>query len=93
MDEADGPGVEGDAAVRVGARRSVLEVALDGAADVGQLAADLVVTAGEEFHLDQVIALRTLEIRVLELRFLGLAAGPLGRRADSGEGLPQQRAQ
>ena len=52
MDEADGPGVEGDATVRVGAWRSVLEVALDGAADVGQLAADLVVAACEKLHFN-----------------------------------------
>ena len=48
-------GVQAYAAVRVGAPRSVFEVALDGAADGCKLAADLVMAAGEQFHLHQKI--------------------------------------
>ena len=78
VDEADGASVERDAAVGVGARRTVLEVALDGAADVGELTTDLVVAAGEEFDFHQVVPLGALQVRVLEFRFLRLSPGALG---------------
>ncbi len=78
VDEPDGAGVERDASVGVGAGSAVLEVALDGAADVGELAADLVMTAGEEFHLDQMIAFGAFQVVVPELRLLGFAARSLG---------------
>ena len=78
MDEADGAGVEGDAAVGIGAGGAILEVALDGTADVGELAADLVVTTGEEFHFHQVVPIGALQECIFELRFLRLSPGTLG---------------
>ena len=78
VDELYPAGKEGDAAVRVGALGAVLEVSLDGAAHVGELAADLVMAAGEELHFHEVVALGALQIRVLELCLLGLSPGTLG---------------
>ena len=78
MDEPDGTGVERNAAVRVGTGRSVLEVAFDGAADVGELAADLVMAAGKQLNLDEMITLGAFQIAVFEFRFLGFAARSLG---------------
>ena len=46
MDKADFVGLEADAAIRIGAGRSVFEVSLDRAADMGELTADLVVPPG-----------------------------------------------
>ena len=51
MEKCHLAGVQAYAAVRVGALRSVFEVALDGAADGCKLAADLVMAAGEQLHL------------------------------------------
>ena len=76
MDETDGTGMEGDAAVGVGPGRTVLEIALDGAADVCELAADLVMPSGHEFHLDEMVALRAFQVHVSELRLLGFMSRP-----------------
>ncbi len=60
MDEGNLPGVQADAAVGIAAGSAVFEVAFDGAADVGELAANLMVPAGQQFHLHQVVAFRTI---------------------------------
>ena len=51
VDEGDFMGEEGDAAVGVGTACTVFQVALDGAAHGGELAAYLVVAAREEVYL------------------------------------------
>ena len=61
MEEGDAAGVEGDAAVGVGARGAVFEVALDGAADRGKLTADLMMTAGQQLDFDQVVTVRVTQ--------------------------------
>ena len=58
MQEGDFPCVQADATARVGPRRAVLEVAFDGAADAGELAADLVVPARQEFYFKEIVSLR-----------------------------------
>ena len=55
MEEGDAAGVEGDAAVGVGARSAIFEIAFDGTADGRELAADLVVTAGQQLDFDQMV--------------------------------------
>ena len=60
------PGQQAYAAVGVGALGAVLEVSLDGTAHVGQLAADLVVPAGVQFHFQKEVALGGLDEGVLE---------------------------
>ena len=59
-------GLEADAAVRIGAGRAVFQVALDGAADMGELATDLVMPAGQEPDGEQVVTFRASEIAVFE---------------------------
>ena len=71
-------GVERDAAVGVGARGSILEVALNWASHVGQLTPYLVVTAGVELYLQQMVTARRnglqpiVEDGQLGTRFLGV---------------------
>ena len=68
----DGPvGMQADAAVRVGTWCTVFEVALDGAAHVGQLAAYLVVPACEQLHFEQGVAFGTLHETVAQPGQLG----------------------
>ena len=55
--EADVAGVQADAAVGVGARRTVFEVALNGAADSGQLAAYLMMPPRVKPHFEQGVPL------------------------------------
>jgi hypothetical protein len=47
--------VQANSAVRIGTGSAVFKVALDGAAKMRKLAADLVVTACKKFYLNQVI--------------------------------------
>ena len=70
MEERDVAGVEADAAVGVGAGGAVLEVALDGAAEGGELAADLMMTAGEELDLQKVIPVSVGDVLIAEAGFL-----------------------
>ena len=70
MDKGDVAGVEADAAVGVGAGGAVLEIALDGAAEGGELAADLVVAAGEELDLKKVIPVSVGDVLIAEAGFL-----------------------
>ena len=59
-------GKQRDAAVRIGPFGAVFQVSLDGTAHVGELAADLVVTAGIELHFQKEIAFRGLDELVFE---------------------------
>ena len=77
MDEADFVGVETDAAVRIGSRRTVFEIAFDGASDAGKLAADLVVPSREEPDFQNVIPVGVADVRVDEFRAFG-AGGAFG---------------
>lgn len=56
MREGDAAGMQTDAAVRIGAFGTILQVALDRATHVCQLAADLMVASRTEVDLQQVIA-------------------------------------
>ena len=75
MCEGYAAGMEGDAAVRVRARRTVFEVALDRAAEVGELAADLVVASGEKFHLNEPVAVGLADLPIIKLGKLGILTG------------------
>ena len=68
MDKGDSSGMEGNASVRVGARRSVFKVALDRASEVRELAADLVVTTCQEFHFHQMIPVSPADLSVVQFR-------------------------
>ncbi len=59
------------AAVRVGPGGSIFEVALDWAAHGGELAADLVVTPGEEVDFQQVVALGVSYMPIAKARDFG----------------------
>ena len=65
--EGDVAGVEADAAVGVRAGGAVFEVAFDGAADGGELAADLMMAAGEELDFDQMVTVGIAEDAIAEL--------------------------
>ena len=71
VDEAYASGVEADSSVRVGTRSSVFEVALDRAAQVAELAAYLVVPAGEQFNLYKMIAVGAPKVFIVEFGELG----------------------
>ncbi len=74
MEEGDAAGVEGNSSVRVGARGAVFEVALDGAAEACELAADLVVAAGEELHFDEPVAVGFSDLLIVQFGELGILA-------------------
>ncbi len=79
MEEGDAAGVEGDAAVGVGAGGAILEVALDGAAEARELAADLVVAAGEQFYFEEPVAVGFPYLSIVELgqlRVFAESSGP-----------------
>ena len=79
MGEADGVGLEGDAAVAVGAARAILEVALYGVAYGRELGADLVLAACEQIHLQERIAVAGGDGAVFEAAQFGvLVAGARG---------------
>ena len=75
MFERDEAGVEGDGAVVVAARSAIFEVALDGASDVGQLAANLMMTACMEVDIEEVVAtVGDGNFSVFEARQLGVGS-------------------
>jgi hypothetical protein len=76
MLERDAACVEGDGAVVVAAGSTIFEVAFDGATDVGQLATNLVVTAGVEVDIEEVIAaIGDGHLAVFEACQLGVGTG------------------
>ena len=79
--ELDAAGMETDAPVGVGAWRAVFQVALDGAADGGQLTADLVVASRVEADGQQGVAVGTSDEAVVEHGLLAAAhLGGVGKR-------------
>ncbi len=66
------PGVQADAAVGIAAGSAVFQVALDGAAYLGQLASDLVVPACMQLYLQEVITIAGSNKLVVQYRFLGI---------------------
>ncbi len=78
MEEGDAAGVEGDSAVGVGAGGAVFEVTLDGAAEARELAADLVVTAGEEFDFDEPVAVCFSDLPIVQFGELGILSEGAG---------------
>lgn len=66
------PGMERDAAVGVAAWCAVLQVALDGAAYLGELAAYLVVTASMKRHLEEEVAVALCHEAIVEHRLLAV---------------------
>lgn len=84
MDEPRPTRVERDAAVGITARRTVLQVALDGQADVAELASDLMVAARKELHFEQGVTLgrgddAVVQTCLLALLLRGVAHG-IGQR-------------
>ena len=57
MDEIDGMGAEADAAIGVAALGTILEVAADGQADMGELTANLMVSPRVEIHFHECVIL------------------------------------
>ena len=57
MNELDNARVQGNAAVRIGTGGSIFQIAFDDAAQIGQLAADLVVSAGQQVDFDEEVPL------------------------------------
>ena len=72
--ETDAAGMQADAAIGVAARRSIFEVAANGAAYGCELASDLMVAPSVEVHLDEVVAVGMSDDLVVEHGFLGSRA-------------------
>jgi hypothetical protein len=64
-----------DTAVRIRARRSVFQIPLDRAAEIRELAADLMVTAGKKFHLYKPISVSLSYLSVIQFSQFGILAG------------------
>ena len=64
--------MEGNAAVWIASLGSVFKVSLDGAAHLGQLAAYLVVTAGDQLYGQQVVTVGTAQQRVSQSGFFAV---------------------
>ena len=74
MRELNFPGQQRDAAARIAALVAVFKVALDGASYSRELHADLVLAAGEELYLNEVVAVGFGKELVFEARLLGVGA-------------------
>ena len=72
VDETHTAGMQANAPVGVAARRTVLQVSLNRAAHLGQLAADLMVAAGFEVYFQKEITFRTSDKLIIEDGFLCL---------------------
>lgn len=71
MDELDTVAQQADAAVRIGTRRTILQVALYRAVHIGQLAADLMMAARHEVDFQQCVTVRPVDYLVMQNGFLG----------------------
>jgi hypothetical protein len=71
MDELHAAGEQGDTAVGVGTGSTVLQVATNGHTGLGQLTANLVVTAGEQLDFKELVAVATTDDAIAQLSFLG----------------------
>ena len=81
MDESNLVSLEAYPSVRVRTRRSIFEVSLDGTAHMRQLAAYLMMAAGEQLHFQKEIAFRVRNVAVAQFGKLGLGAGFPGYEA------------
>lgn len=72
MHECDAAGMQTDASVWIRARRAILEVAFDRAAEIGQLAADLMVAAGEKFDFHKPISVSPADLLIIEFCKFGI---------------------
>jgi len=59
--------MQADRAIGIGSWEAVFQVALDGAANFGQLRPDLVVPARQQFHFEQVVTLTGSNFTVPQL--------------------------
>jgi hypothetical protein len=66
--------MEGNASVRIRSWRAVLQVTFDRASKVGELAADLMVTAGLKFYLYEPVSVSLAYLSVVELCKFGILA-------------------
>ena len=71
MHKSDAVRLKAYSSVRIGTRCPVFEIPLDGASHVGELAAYLVMAAGEQFDLQEMITLRVGYVPVAQLREFG----------------------
>ena len=76
--ETDFVGLEADASVRIGPWGPVFQIALDAAAQVAELAADLVMAPGEKFDLQQMVSLGAFQIAVAKTGEFGTRTGGWG---------------
>ena len=60
-------GEQRDAAVGIAAFGTILQVALDRTADAGELAAYLMVTAGEQLHFQKMVLVSASDVLVIQL--------------------------
>lgn len=65
MDKLDTVAQQADAAVRIGTRRTILQVALYRAVHIGQLAADLMMAARHEVDFQQCVTVRPVDYLVM----------------------------
>ena len=70
VDETHTAGMQANAPVGIAARRAVLQVSLNRATHLGQLATDLMVTAGFEVYFQKEITFRTADKLIVENGFL-----------------------
>ena len=78
MIEADTAGVQADAAVGIAAWIAVFQIAANGATDVRQLTAYLMMTAREQLHLKQMVAREAAKQLVAKDSLLGAWALAVG---------------
>ena len=71
MDKLDTVAQQADAAVWIGTRRTILQVALYGTVHIGQLAADLMMAARHEIDFQQCVTVRPVDYLVMQNGFLG----------------------
>ena len=72
MDEFGTAGMQADAAVRIGAGKTIFQVAFDWASHLGKLATDLVMTACLQVYSQQIIVVRASNHFIMQDRFLGI---------------------
>ena len=72
MDEADVSAQQRYAAIGIASRCPILQVALDGTADMRQLATYLVMPSCEQFYLDEVVTLGMIQHLIMQFSLLGV---------------------
>lgn len=74
MDEGDLPGMQRNAASRIGTRETVFQISLDGATHGGQLATDLMMPARLEIDFEQAVAVAPAHQPVMQDGLFGAGA-------------------